>query len=341
MRGLGKKLVTIGMAAALTVASLAGCGGDRQSGGEGKEEELAVVKTAYSPFIGGIGIYVIDEKEMDKKNGIDLQIGAYGNTSTVMSLMTGEVDIAFTTIQGYLVSVDSLLKEGYSIDQVPKIVYLHNESTGADGLVAKSDITSLEQLKGKKVSAQYGNVTQYMLAKALAKAGLTIADVDFVDMSPGKGGSAFIAGNLDAATTFDPYLTQAVNETKANLLITTKDLERCIYDVVIVSAETAKEHPEWLTKTLATVEEATQFCTDHLSEAAEATASTFECSPEEVVSMCETVYLYTMKDNVEAMADGGWLYESLTDIRDFYAGYGEIDGTVDYSKVVDDSFLKK
>ena len=170
---------------------------------------------------------------------------------------------------------------------------------------------------------------------------LTIDDVEFVDMSPGKGGSAFIAGSLDAATTFDPYLTQAVTETGANLLITTKDLERCVYDVCIVSAEVAEEKPEWLYSTLECIEAATEYCNTNLSEAAELTSDTFGATPEEVVDMCSTVYLYTMKDNVEAMAEGGWLYDSLADIQDFYVSIGEMSPDIDFDALVDSDFLDK
>lgn len=304
-------------------------------------QEITTVRTAYSPFIGGIGVYVIEAADMDTEYGIDLKINAMGDVSPVMGIMTGDVDIAFNTVQGYMTAINALVEEGADPSTLPRIVYLHNESTGADGLVAKAEIKTLEDLKGKKVSAQYGNVTHYMLARALATAGMSIDDVEFVDMGPGKGGSAFIAGSLDAATTFDPYLTQAVNETGANLLISTKDLDRCIYDVCIVSAEVAEEKPEWLYNTLKCIEAATEYCNSDLNGAAELTADTFGATPEEVVDMCSTVYLYTMKDNVEAMAENGWLYDSLADIQDFYVSIGEMDPNIDFKALVDSDFLVK
>ncbi len=347
MKSLTRKLMSILVTGIFTLSMVA-CSSSNEGAkttttptSSDTTQELTTVKTAYSPFIGGIGIYVMNELGFDKENGINLEIGAYGNTSTLMSLMTGDVDIAFTTIQGYMTSINALIEEGTSVEALPKIVYLHNESTGADGIVCKPEIKTVADLKGKEVSAQYGNVTHYMLAKALATAGLTMDDVKMTDMGPGKGGSAFIAGQLDAATTFDPYLTQAVTETGANLLITTKDLERCIYDVCVVSAKTAEEKPEWLTKTLLAVEESTQYVNNSLKDAAEKTAATFESTPQEVEEMCSTVYLYTMQDNIEGMAEGGWLYDSLKDIQDFYVSIGEMSEDIDFSQLVDSSFLSK
>ncbi len=353
MKNRTKKLINVILLTVL-IFNLAACGNDTKTSepassvsdnsldkGTETSGELTTVKTAYAPFIGGIVLYVMNESGFDKQNGINLEIDAYGNTSTLMSVITGDVDIAFTTIQAYMTSINALMEEGTDPSALPKIVYLHNESRGADGIVSKPEIKTVTDLKDRQVSAQYGNVTHYMLAKALASAGLTVDDVNFVDMSPGKGGSAFIAGNLDAATTFDPYLTQAVNEAGANLLVTTKDLERCIYDICVVSAKVAEEKPEWLTKTLLAVEDSTQYVVNNLKEASEKTAATFESTPEEVEKMCDTVYLYTMQDNAEAMSEDGWLPDSMKDIQDFYVSIGEMSPDIDFAALIDDSFLKK
>ena len=179
MKKTFRKMMALTMATAI-VLTTAACGekkeaastastGAEAAGNEttGSSGEVTKVRTAYSPFIGGIGVYVIDEAEMDKEYGIDLEISAMGDISPVMGIMSGDVDVAFNTIQGYMTAINALVEEGADPSTLPRIVYLHNESTGADGLVAKSEIGSIEDLRGKQVSAQYGNVTHYMLARAL------------------------------------------------------------------------------------------------------------------------------------------------------------------------------
>lgn len=296
------------------------------------------VRTAYAPFIGGIGLYLMEEAGIDTANGIDLEIGAFGNTSTLMSVITGDVDIAFDTLQGYMTSINAMVEEGTAPEALPRIIYLHNESRGADGIVAKSDIADIQGLAGRQVAAQYGNVTHYMLSKALQMNGMSISDIELIDMSPGKAGAAFIAGNLDAATTFEPYLSQAAGE-NGGILITTANMPQTILDVVVVSAKVAEEKPAWIAKTLAATDESTLFCEENLDEAAEMTKATFESSADEVKAMYETVYLYTMQDNAEAMAEGGWLRQTLKDVQDFYVSIGEMSPDIDFSALVDPSFL--
>ncbi|WP_068505508.1 ABC transporter substrate-binding protein [Paenibacillus kribbensis] len=299
------------------------------------------VKTAYAPFIGGIGIYALDDKKFDLDHNVDLQIGAFGATSPLMSVMTGDVDIAFTTLQSYLVSVNALIEEGSDISTLPKIVYLHNASTGADGIVADASIKSVADLKGKSVTAQYGEVTHYMLAKALATAGMTVDDVNLVDMGPGKGGAAFVAGSVDAATTFEPYLSQGTTARNGNIIISTADMKNTILDVVVVSAKNAKEKPEWLLNTLKAVEDATKYVNSDLDAAAELTAGDLQVSAEEVKAMYPTVHLYTMADNIKGMSEGGWIYDTMKDVVDFYTSIGTFKKPFDVKQLVSTDFLSK
>lgn len=319
-------------------------GANQDTGGTDKATETkspTTVKTAYAPFIGGIGLYALVDKEIDKAHNINLEIGAFGSTSPLVSVMSGNVDIAFTTIQSYLVSVNALLEEGTSIEDVPKIVYLHNGSTGADGIVADKSIQTIADLKGKSVTAQFGEVTHYMLAKALASEGLSIKDVNMVDMGPGKGGAAFVAGSVDAATTFEPYLSQGTTARDGKIIISTKDMTNTIFDVVVVSAKNAKEKPEWIANTLAAVEDATKYVNDDLDDAAKTTADDLKVSAEEVKEMYPTVYLYTMADNVEAMNSNGWLKGAMEDTLNFYRSIGIVKQAIDVNKLVTTEFLTK
>ncbi|WP_068784165.1 ABC transporter substrate-binding protein [Paenibacillus phocaensis] len=352
-QGLVKKGATLLLLAAM-MSGLLACGNNAANGngaggnaaataaGNGSSSETSApvtVKTAYAPFIGGIGVYALADKEFDLAHGVDLQIGAFGATSPLMSIMTGDVDIAFTTLQSYLISINALIEEGSDLSTLPKIVYLHNASTGADGIVADKSIQRVSDLKGKSVTAQFGEVTHYMLAKALATAGLTVDDVNLVDMGPGKGGAAFVAGSVDAATTFEPYLSQGVSSRGGNVIISTANLENTILDVIVVSAKNAEEKPAWLQNTLKAVEDATQYVNTDLDDAAALTADDLQVSAEEVKQMFPTVHLYTLADNHKGMDEGGWLYDTMKDVVYFYNTIGVIKNTFDVKQLVSTDFL--
>ncbi|WP_232510221.1 ABC transporter substrate-binding protein [Paenibacillus crassostreae] len=302
-------------------------------------KEPVSVKTTYYPFIGGFNIYALKDKEYDLANGVNLQIDAMGAASPLMGLMTRDTDVAFMTLQSYMVSIGTLIEEGTDINSLPKIVYLHNGSTGGDGIVTDSENETVADLKGKTIGASFGEVTHYMLAKALETEGMTIDDIKMVDMGPSKAGSAFVAGSIDAAVTFEPYLSEGVKSRNGKIIIDTTTLTNTILDVVVVRADTAAEKPEWVTGVLKSIEDATQFISTDLESAAELAADDLQVSKEEVIEMYPTFYLYTHEDNKVGMGENGWIFETMKDVLDFYLEIGTLSTTYDYSLLITDEFL--
>ena len=65
--------------------------------------------------------------------------------------------------------------------------------------------------------------SHYLLMQALETAGLTDADVDLVNMTSSDAGVSFISGDLDAAVTWEPYLSNAVEQGVGKLIFSSKD----------------------------------------------------------------------------------------------------------------------
>jgi sulfonate transport system substrate-binding protein len=78
-----------------------------------------------------------------------------------------------------------------------------------------SDIESVEDLKGKKVAVARGTSSHGLLIKALLRAGLTLDDIEANYLAPADGLAAFTSGSVDAWVVWDPFTTQAVQETGA------------------------------------------------------------------------------------------------------------------------------
>lgn len=109
-----------------------------------------------------------------------------------------------------------------------KLVYVAEEapSPSAQAILvpAGSPITSVEQLKGKKVAVTKGAGSHYLLLAALSKAGLSIREITPAYLSPADGRAAFISGNVDAWVTWDPFLASAQSQAGASILADGTDL---------------------------------------------------------------------------------------------------------------------
>lgn len=87
-------------------------------------------------------------------------------------------------------------------------------------LVARDGpLHSLVDLKGRRVALNKGSNVHYLLVQALAKAGLTPADIEPVYLQPADARAAFEQGAVDAWAIWDPYLAAAQVATGARVLV--------------------------------------------------------------------------------------------------------------------------
>ena len=84
-----------------------------------------------------------------------------------------------------------------------------DDSLGGDGIVAHKDIRSIADLKGKMVGVDAsGTVSQFYLNVLLKEAGLSQDDIEIVTLAAEDAGNAFLMREVDAAVTWEPWLTQ-------------------------------------------------------------------------------------------------------------------------------------
>ncbi|MEH1787626.1 MAG: sulfonate ABC transporter substrate-binding protein [Nostoc sp.] len=82
-----------------------------------------------------------------------------------------------------------------------------------------SPIKSVAELKGKKVAFAKGSNANYLLVKALEKAGIQYSDIKPATLPPADARAAFEGNNVDAWAIWDPYLAAAEAATGARTLV--------------------------------------------------------------------------------------------------------------------------
>jgi sulfonate transport system substrate-binding protein len=81
-----------------------------------------------------------------------------------------------------------------------------------------SSITTIAQLKGKKIAYGSGSSGNYQMLTVLTAAGLTTKDVTLVNLQPAEALAAFTSGSVDAWDIWPPYVQQAVAQDGAKVL---------------------------------------------------------------------------------------------------------------------------
>ena len=105
-----------------------------------------------------------------------------------------------------------------------RMTVISGATMGAQGdtiVVPKdSPITSVADLKGKKVAVAEGSSANYNLLAQLGKAGLSYKDVKVQNLQPADALAAFSSRHVDAWAIWDPYTSQAQVQDQARILVT-------------------------------------------------------------------------------------------------------------------------
>jgi sulfonate transport system substrate-binding protein len=84
---------------------------------------------------------------------------------------------------------------------------------------ATSTARSFADLKGRTIGTGKGSVGHFLLVVAREKAGLSASDINLAFLSPADAKAAFVAGAIDAWSTWGPYVYLAVEQNKARILL--------------------------------------------------------------------------------------------------------------------------
>ena len=153
----------------------------------------------------------------------------------------------------------------------PSLVYLGNQPPFPEGealLVPKgSALSSVADLKGRRVVLNKGSNVHYFLVKALERAGLRYTDVQTAFLPPPEARAAFESGRVDAWAIWDPFLTAAEQGTGAKVLTTAQDLAPN-REFFLSTRGFIEKNPDFLPALVAAVNGAAQWVTDKPSEVA-------------------------------------------------------------------------
>ncbi len=169
-----------------------------------------------SGWTGFAPLTLATEAGLFKKHGLDVTIRKIPQKDRHLAIASGDIQCAATTVETWIV----WNANGVATTQIFQL----DKSYGADGMIVKPTIASIKDLKGKTVAADApGTATYFTLAWMLKKNGLTIKDVNVVNLSPQASANAFIAGTaqLDAGMTYEPFLSAVRAKPEAVKIIAT------------------------------------------------------------------------------------------------------------------------
>jgi len=181
-----------------------------------------------SPWPGYSGHYVAVKKDLFKGEGVNVQETFFQSASELITgFLAGKVDVASTT------SGDAI--EMIHKDPTIRIIYVVDYSNGSDGIIG--NVNSPQELKGKTVGRENLLFENVLLRAYLEKGGLTEKDIVIKDMTAADAATAFAAKRVDAAVSYEPWMSKAAKQGGGKVIFSTKDTN-LIADTIVTRQKT-------------------------------------------------------------------------------------------------------
>jgi sulfonate transport system substrate-binding protein len=134
-----------------------------------------------------------------------------------------------------------------------------------------SSVQSLKDLKGKKLCYTRGSSAHNSAVLALKSAGLTLDDVESVNLGPADAAAAFAQGGIDGWVIWDPYYTLAIRDQGARKLTGLDELGGGA-SFILANAKFAQTRPDDLKAILTAIANEGLWCKANTDEVAAITA---------------------------------------------------------------------
>jgi NitT/TauT family transport system substrate-binding protein len=268
----------------------------------------------YGPF------WLAQDKGFFKDEGLDVDITVIEDSAQrKAAVLNGRIDGLGDTTDLLVLS---------RAENIPSIAVMQiDQSNGADGILSTDNIHSIADLKGQKVAVQKNFVSESFLYYLLQKNGLTPKDVKIVDMEAGTAGAAFVSGSVDIAVTFEPWMSKAKDRRGGKILISSKEADGVISDILTIREDYLKEHPEAVKKFMRSWFKALDYWKSNPEEANNIMAKHYNLSGEKFKILAEGVIWPSLEENIQYFGKSqgsGKIYDIANTFSEVFITTGQI-----------------
>ncbi|MGN9916943.1 ABC transporter substrate-binding protein [Micromonospora palomenae] len=241
-------LATLAVMGVATAGATAACGDDSEAGGSGP----VTLRLGYFPNITHAPAVVGVEKGIfTERLGTDVKLETKtfnAGPAAIEAVFSGALDATYI---GPNPTVNAFSKSKGEAVRV-----ISGAASGGVALVVKPEITSVEQLRGKKIATpQLGNTQDVALRYWLKEKGLKTTkegggDVTIVPQENAQTVETFGSGAIDGAWVPEPFVSRLVNA-GGKVLVDERDLwpdRKFVITNLIISTKFLKAHPDVVKK---------------------------------------------------------------------------------------------
>lgn len=239
------------------------------------------------------------------KLGIKVNINIINSaTQSSNALINGDLDAA-----GYTINRTAFLSNKFKTANFDVVMpYITNFSNGGDGIIANSGIKSVKDFIGANIGVPQFSEAHTLVVWLVNQSDLTqdekndiINNLVFFE-TPDDAAKAFFAGKIDAAATWEPYLTQAKNMSDAHVLFSTASSSSLVMDGILFNKDFAENNRDIVTKFIDGSLQAADMYKTEFKAIKQVMPMFSVASDQDIVDSCVGAKLMTYADNVDVLS---------------------------------------
>ncbi|HTD46717.1 MAG TPA: ABC transporter substrate-binding protein [bacterium] len=290
-----------------------------------------------STWVGYGPLFLARDKRFFDEAGVSVELKTFEDPKTrFFALVSGKLDGIATTLD-----TASLY---WSTEHPFRSVLGLDDSKGGDGIVAVDTITSIKDLRGKRVAYNKGSVSHFFLSVLLRQNGMTEKDIQSIQMQQDDAGAAFVARKVDAAVTWEPWLSRAKKTPGGHILVDSSTTPGLIVDILLFRSDIIKNHPDAVKAAVQGWFKAVDYWKRNPDESDLLMAKAVGGWLKDVKTFRETldgVRFYDEAINRQYFGLGGQIYVTAQNAIDIWKSFGMIRGNVAAADLVDPEFINK
>lgn len=239
-------------------------------------------------------------------------------------MAAGEADLGFMADLPAIIAKST----GQEIEIVSNVAY---GGKGVAVLVSPdSDIKSVADLKGKKIAYATGSYAQHLLALLLNQEGLSLKDVESVNLGAGDQPAELANGQVDALVIWEQYISKLTTDGTAKVLADGTGIKRGNMVNYAVSSY-AEEHPDVIEAYIKALDRADDYIKEKPEDAAKLVADDFGVE-EDVMEKILSNLTFTTELTTDDINE-------IKKVKDFSLEEGIIGSDVDIDSFINTEYL--
>lgn len=219
-----------------------------------------------------------------------------------------------------------------------RVVYVIDDSVGGDAVVARSEIETIQDLRGRTVGATLGGFGELFVELMLQTAGLNRSDITLINTDSNHVPELLASNRIQAGQAWEPYVSRAV-EDGGRMLFSSQQTPGLIIDTIMFRGAVLRERPEDVRAFIRACFQAIEYWEAHPAEVQTLVAQALNIPPEEI--SLKGIKLLKADDNWRAFQTDNphSLYQNARRYAEFYIRTGSLGRMPDIKKLIDASFL--